>query len=150
MKKAVIRFLLFAVALLVSCAVSFNLSTCISTPPATDTDRIRDYNQPLQAIFDATKAVLSGFNAEIIQSDSAGGILVARRHLGGEMATAILLGKASAIFSTYRLNLFTTNAGTRIQLRIVAAYADGSHESEFAKPGYDEFWAKLEKALSGF
>ncbi len=121
--------------------------SCQTSPPVAETDRSRGYDKPIGVVFDAAKVALATLNAEVIQSDSQGGILVGKRHLGGEMLSAVMLGKESAIFATYRLNFYQGEIGTKVSLRIIAAYQDGSHASEFGKAGYDQFWAEMNKNL---
>ena len=113
--------------------------SCATVPPAMEADRTRDYPGSAN-VFQAGTLTLAGLNAQIIQSDAAGGILVGRQNLGGEM----LAGEP--LFATYRLTLIG-NDPIRATLHISVARGDGSYQQEGYQPAYLDFWKRLEQNL---
>lgn len=129
------------------CLVSvLSLGACATVPPATEMDRARGYDQELSVAFDAARKVLIALNAEIVQSDREGGVLVARTQLGGDIAMALFVDPNAHLIGTYRLDFFE-QTGTLVNLRISVATSTGGYPKEGNKAAYQSFWAEMDRML---
>lgn len=133
------------VGIFVICAVL--LASCTTLPPVTETDRTRTYEKSYEEVFKAAKRVLVDLDVEITHSEIDSGVLVGRKNVGMQTLSAVLTGVNKPFFYVYRITLFDAEGSTESALKIVVQRDDGSDANEVSKPGYDDFWSRMDALL---
>lgn len=126
------------------------LTSCTTTPytPATDEDRVSVFSDvSYDKAFEAVKAALFDLNANIVAGSKESGFLSAKEALDSTAITTFMLGRARIIYVNYNIVFHATDNETKVQLKMVSAYEDGTFPSEGSHERYVQFWDLVRKYL---
>ncbi|MGO9287373.1 MAG: hypothetical protein ACLQIJ_01260 [Polyangia bacterium] len=135
-------------ALTVTLVLAALLTSCATTPPATDADRVGVFpDVSADKVFEAVKAALFDMKADIVAGSKESGFLNAREAINTTVATTILLGEAEMVYINYNIMFHADENGTKVQLKMIRAYENGTYPNEEPHAKYAEFWGLVNKYL---